>query len=97
MKLHLVSRVALEGAVANLKLEKEGISPPLGGYTFEVLPLIGRPLRHCPTSSTEVIGGLNIHQDGYEGRDVVAVATLDGTYIYANDVTMAGGHDMLNS
>lgn len=84
--------------MANLKLENEGISPPLGGYTFEVLPLIGRPLRHCPTSSTEVIGGLNIHQDGYGGRDVVAVATLDGTYIYANDVrNYAGGDDMPNS
>ena len=45
--------------------------------------MIGRPLRHCPTSSTEVVGGLNIRQDGYEGRDVVAVATLDGAYIHA--------------
>ena len=78
---HFVSRDSLEGAVANLKLEQEGISPSPGGLTFEVLPLIGRPLRHCPTSSTEVIGGLNIRQDGYEGRDVVAVATLDGAYV----------------
>ena len=79
--MHIVSRAAVEGAVANPKLESEGISPSFESFTFEVLPVIGRPLRHCPTSSTEVIGGLNIHEEGYEGRDVVAVATLDGTYM----------------